>query len=265
LAGYTLSFHEAQSDIRVVKTTSNGEVEWDHSHGGLMDEEAYAIIQTDDKNFALAGFTSSYGGGKTDMWFLMIDINGTKKWDQTYGGIGYEDASGLLQTADRGFLLAGSTTSYGAGGTDMWVVKVNSYGILEWNQTYGGPAFDGVSALIQTIDGGFALAGYTDSFGAGESDMWVVKIDSNGLLQWNQTFGGTGYERASSILQTTDGDFILVGHTDSFGAGETDVCLVKMSVKNLNRDYLSINLSGLILMSFLLILIWWSIRKNKTS
>ena len=98
---------------------------------------------------------------------------------------------------------------------------------MEWNQTYGGTNHDYASALVQTVDGGFALAGHTYSFGVDLSDMWLVKTDANGIVQWNQTYGGTEYDSASALVQTTDGGFALAGYTDSFGVGFSDMWLVK--------------------------------------
>ncbi len=263
-AGYTHSFRTDESDMWLVKTGSNGTLQWDHTYGGLMDEEASSLIQTVDGRIILVGFTRSYGRGRTDMWLVITDAIGTMQWNQTYGGTGFDVASALVQTSEGGFALAGSTTSYGRGGTDMWLLKIDINGNIQWNQTYGGKNYDGVSDLLQTSDGGFILAGLTESYGLGESDMWLVKTDNNGFMQWHQTFGGSGYEMVSDLIQTTDESFVLVGYTDSYGSGRNDICLVKISTKVLDTYDIQINVTaGLIILIILFFFILWSIRKNK--
>lgn len=145
------------------------------------------------------------------------------QWNQTYGGIRQEEGNSLIQMADGGFVLGGETWSYGTGAYDMWLVKIDAAGVAQWNRTYGGTSVDRVNSLVQTVDGGFALAGSTTSYGAGKSDMWLVKTDANGIAQWNRTYGGTSSEWLEALIQTTDGGFALAGHTYSYGAGESDL------------------------------------------
>ncbi|MHA2096794.1 MAG: hypothetical protein ACW98F_19435, partial [Candidatus Hodarchaeales archaeon] len=133
----------------------------------------------------------------------------------------------VIETADGGFLLAGGTGYLSIELGDMWLIKTDRNGAEQWNRTFGGQAFDWAESVIETADGGFLLAGYTRSFGAGEADVWLVKTTSNGDEQWNQTFGGTGWDEAKSVIETADGGFLLAGHTYSSGAGEGDMWLVK--------------------------------------
>lgn len=151
----------------------------------------------------------------------------TMLWNQTYGGAGDEWAWAVLQTADGEFALIGRTDSYGAGVRDVWLVKTDASGNHQWNQTYGGAYTEWAMAGIQTADGGFALAGLTQSYGAGGSDFWLVKTDASGNHLWNQTYGGAGSEAADAGIQTADGGFALAGYTDSYGAGGRDFWLVK--------------------------------------
>jgi len=147
------------------------------------------------------------------------------QWSQTYGGTSYDQAYTLLQTPDGGFVLAGETESWGNGLSDMLLVKTDPNGVLLWYKTYGGPGFEYAHALIQTLDGGFALVGSTTSYGAGSRDMWFVKTDIDGLMQWNKAFGGTGYDYASALLQTPDGGFVIAGSVNN---GDQDMWLVKI-------------------------------------
>jgi len=135
-------------------------------------------------------------------------------WTQTYGGTGDDTGSSLVITSDGGYALAGTTFSFGAGGRDFWLVKTDEFGNMEWNQTYGGTADDGASQLVITSDGGYALAGYTASYGAGGRDFWLVKTDEFGNMEWNQTYGGTNNEQAYSLVVTYNGSYALAGLWD---------------------------------------------------
>ncbi|MHA1978379.1 MAG: hypothetical protein ACW98I_15865, partial [Candidatus Hodarchaeales archaeon] len=163
--------------------------------------------------FAFAGGTESVGAGGQDFWLVKTNATGQAEWNQTYGGINDEFATTVIQTADEGFVLVGTTQSYGAGLGDAWLVKTDTNGNQEWNKTFGGTDWDVEFSLLHTDDGGFALAGDTSSYGAGASDFWLVKMDANGQAEWNKTYGGTGGDDFNSMIQTTDGGFALVGIT----------------------------------------------------
>ncbi|MFX1254492.1 MAG: hypothetical protein ACFFCZ_22960, partial [Promethearchaeota archaeon] len=149
----------------------------------------------------------------------------TPIWSQTYGGEESDVAFALIQTTDGGYALAGWTASYGAGSYDYWLVKTDSNGVAQWNQTYGGEESDRANAFIQTTNGGYALAGTTESYGAGSYDYWLVKTDSNGVAQWNQTYGRGSSDFAEALIQTTDGGYALAGTTQF--DGDYDYWLVK--------------------------------------
>jgi predicted secreted protein len=139
-----------------------------------------------------------------------------------------EGAHSLVATSDGGYALAGYTRSFGAGGSDFWLVKTDSAGNVEWNQTYGGEGIDEAASLVETSDGGYAMIGTTTSFGAGGSDFWLVKTDSAGNVEWNQTYGGEKWEFASSLVETSDGGYAMIGTTTSFGVDDSVDCwLVK--------------------------------------
>ncbi|MFX0065593.1 MAG: hypothetical protein ACFFC7_25760 [Candidatus Hermodarchaeota archaeon] len=247
LAGGTNSYDTWRPDYWLVKTDSNGIMQWNQTYGGEEVDFAFALIQTTDGGYALAGWTTSYGAGKYDYWLVKTDSNGIMQWNQTYGGEEPDSAFALIQTTDGGYALAGETSSYGAGFFDCWLVKTDNNGIMQWNQTYGGWLGDSAQALIQTTDGGYALAGWTSSYGAGGSDFWLVKTDSNGITQWNQTYGGEKSDSAWALIQTTDGGYALAGETSSYGAGEYDCWLVKTDGINFLITvfrYLAIGLIG---------------------
>ncbi|MGA3192317.1 MAG: hypothetical protein ABSD73_07365 [Candidatus Bathyarchaeia archaeon] len=226
LVGYTNSSGAGGYDFWLVKTNSSGTMLWNQTYGGSGDDGAFSVIQTNDTGFALAGTTTSYGAGETNAWLVKTDSSGNMLWSQTFGGRAQNAAYSLIQTVDGGYALAGSTDSYGAGGYDFWLVKTNSSGSMEWNQTYGGTGDEQAYSVIQTSDGGYVWAGSATSFGAGSLDFWLVKTDSLGNMLWNRTYGGSGDDEAECVIQTGDG-YAVAGYTNSTGAGGLDLWLVK--------------------------------------
>ncbi len=228
LAGRTSSYGSGYNDFWLVKTDTKGKAQWNRTYGGENSDELRSAIHTQDGGFVLVGYTESYGAGGWDFWLLKTDVNGIIQWNQTYGGSANEWAQSVTQTPDLGYIITGfklvqsdSTTNY-----DIWVVKTDPFGIAQWNYTYGGSADDQAHSIIQTQDNGLAIVGYTSSFGAGKADMWLLKTDANGIIQWNQTYGGSSDDVAYNIIQNQDDTFTLIGYTFSYGMGENDMWLV---------------------------------------
>jgi len=228
IAGYTKSFGAGEADVYVVKLDANGNLQWTKTIGGSENEEGNSLIQTSNGGYVIAGTTNSFGAGYADVYVIKLDANGNLQWTKTIGGPGNEIGKSLIQTSDGGYAIAGATTSFGAGEWDVHVVKLDANGNLQWTKTIGGPKDDRGFSLIQTSDGGYAIAGYTGSFGAGEWDVYVVKLDANGNLQWTKTIGGPTIDAGSSLIQTSDGGYAIAGATISFGAREVDVYVVKL-------------------------------------
>jgi hypothetical protein len=199
---------------------------WNKTYGEAASDAGYSVVQTSDGGYAVAGFTYSFGAGDADMWLTKTDANGNMQWQKAYGGANYDFAGSVVQTSDGGYALAGWTYSFGAGVADVYLVKANAAGNMQWNQTYGGIAYDAGSSMVQTSDGGYAIVGFTYSFGAGGRDAYLVKTDATGNVQWSQTYGGTGYDQGYSLALTSDGGYVIVGFTESFGV-VGDVYLVK--------------------------------------
>gem|GEM_PF-1160877 len=227
IIGSTSSLGPRGQNFWLVKTNRNGTIDWNKAYGGKGDDFAYAIIQTDDLGFAIAGATTSFDT-QEDFDFLLIKTNSTGdvEWYKTYGGLFDDHATALIKTTDGGYAIVGvSNTS--VNGNDFLLIKIDSKGIIEWSKTYGGAGEEKAWSLIQIQGNGFVVSGSTTSYGSGSSDVWLVKTDQNGTMQWNKTFGGKGEDSAQAIIQTSDGGFAIAGETRSFGTGNYDFWLVK--------------------------------------
>jgi predicted secreted protein len=299
LAGYTQSFGVAQRAVWLLKTDANGNLLWNMTYSGPVDEISQGFVQTADGGYALIGGASptyfAGGGGTSDLLLIKTDASGNLQWNKTYanetygnylsgagGNLGFtviQNADGgyvlgsaatlasgagahdfvltktdsqgnvqwfktyggnatdilraLIPTRDAGYAMVGYTNSFGAGGFDIWMVKVNGTGNTQWNKTYGGPLNEMAAwnNVIQASDGGYTIASYTNSYGAGGNDFWLIKTDSYGNMQWSKTYGGVSNDNAFDIVQNNDGSYTMVGNTQSFGASNYDIYLVKTSVE----------------------------------
>jgi|WetSurMetagenome_2_1015567.scaffolds.fasta_scaffold15119_1 putative intracellular protease/amidase len=190
---------------------------WTKTYGGPKADGCSKIIETSDGGFALAGYTFSFGNGKSDMFLVKTDSLGNTQWYKTYGGSGFEYAYSIGQTSDNGFLLAGYSTSTANNNKNIYVVKTNSSGELIWEKTYGKDSIDVASAIYKTTDGNYLICGHTQSYGAGEDDIYVLKINQNGDTLWTKTFGGTRTDIGNSILEVNSSNYIFAGSTGSPG------------------------------------------------
>jgi hypothetical protein len=237
--------NKGNSDFWILKLNNDGTKAWDKSYGGSGNDYATSIQQTDDGGFIVAGYTNSSNNGDvtdsnnggTDSWILKLNPDGTKVWDKTYGGSSFDSANSIQQTSDGGFIVAGRTnssnngdvTDSNNGGYDFWILKLNSDGTKAWDKSYGGSGNDFAFSVQQTSDGGFIVAGYTDSSDGditdgniGGNDIWILKLNNDGTKAWDKSYGGSGYDEAKSIQQTSDGGFIVAGYTDSSDGYITD-------------------------------------------
>jgi len=232
IAGYTKSYGAGKEDMWLIKTNKEGRKQWERIFGEAGMDWAFSVQQASDGGYIIAGYTAPYGASKSDMWLLIkTDAQGKKQWDRTFGGVDYDRGTFVQQTSDGGYILAGWTRSSGAGEADVWLIKTDVQGKKQWDRTFGGADYDNATFVQQTSDGGYIIAGYTKSYGAGEEDMWLIKTDDEGRKQWDQTFGGAGHEEASSVQQTRDEGYILAGRTGSYGAGGWDVWLIKIKAE----------------------------------
>lgn len=200
---------------------------WSRIYGGTSFEAGRALAETPDGGLIVTGYTYSDGAGFADLLLLKISPDGALEWAKTFGGSGWEEGNAVVFTPDNGFLTVGFTSSFGAGARDLWLVKTDAAGKLGWTKTIGGSANDAGHSLCVTPEGDFVIVGYTESEGAGQDDIFLVKINSGGTVLWRKTFGGHGPERGRAVAPTREGGFIVSGTTGSFSTQNLDYYLIK--------------------------------------
>ena len=182
VAGETKSFGAGNYDAWLLKTDANGDTVWTRTYGGSAEDYGWSVQQTTDSGYVMAGYSASFGAGSLDFYLVKTDANGDSLWTRTYGGSGVDMGFSVQQTSDGGYVFAGSTTSFGAGSFDFYLVKTDGNGDTLWTGVYGGSGTDYGWSVQQTTDGGYIIAGETTSFGAGNYDVYLVKVAGESLL-----------------------------------------------------------------------------------
>ena len=227
ISGYTCSYGAGGYDAWLIKTDSQGNTLWDKTFGGSNYDYGSSVQQTSDGGYIITGHTYTSGAAGTDVLLIKTDSQGNKLWDKTFGGFNYNFGRSVQQTTDGGYIVAGTKTV--SGNRYIWLIKTDSQGNKLWDRTFGGSNGGEGESVQQTSDGGYIITGYTSSSGAGETNVWLIKTDSQGNKLWDRTFGGSNDDIGNSVQQTSDGGYIITGHTYSYstGAGESDVWLIK--------------------------------------
>ena len=239
----TSTLYDKEGDIWLIKINSTGEMVWNKTFGNENTNRGFYVQQISDEEYIIAGDTWSDNDTDSDLWIIKIDDIGNMLWNITFGGNKHEYCNSVLQTIDNGFIILGNTISFGAGSADIWLIKINSSGELEWNKTFGGDKDDYGRSFQRTIDGGYIIGGSTKSYGEGKEDFWLIKIDSEGNEEWNKTYGGSNNERAESLQQTVDYGYIITGKIQT--PNDDDIWLIKTdSLGNIDifGNFVSINL-----------------------
>ncbi len=263
-AGYTMSNDGDVSqnyggeDAWVVKLGPKGDIEWSRTFGGSSRDRARSIVQMPDGGYTMVGLTMSrdhdletrMGGGPMDGWIVRLDHAGNIEWQKTYGGDSTDYFSSLALAPDGGFIVAGTSYSdwssvHNHGGSDGWIVKLDSTGDIQWQRSLGSPGNDVAWSVIPTTDNGYAIAGVAGSnggdvfgFHGGAGDAWIVKLAANGNIVWQQCFGGSQDDHAYQVIQSRDGNFAFAGMASSRNGdikkayGSVDYWVVKVSLNS---------------------------------
>jgi len=179
VAGGTMPYGTGKGGVYLIKTDASGNKVWEKTFGG-KDDEGHSVQQTSDGGYIVAGITNSYGAGGYDVYLIKTDASGNKVWEKTFGGSKDEEWSSVQQTSDGGYIIAGDTMSYGAGVSDVYLIKTDASGNKVWEKTFGGNKGDSGKLVQQTSDGGYIVVGTTNSYGAGVLNVYLIKTDANG-------------------------------------------------------------------------------------
>ncbi|MFA5781675.1 MAG: gliding motility-associated C-terminal domain-containing protein [Bacteroidales bacterium] len=223
-------YFDANNCFGLIRTDANGDTLWTKAYGASCPlgcgEHSYSLQQTADGGFIICGYTFSFGAGDYDVYLVKTDNMGNIVWTKTYGTTGVEEAYSVQQTTDGGYIITGKTQPGGIlSPADVFLIKTNSTGDTLWTKTYGAGGEIGFS-VQQTTDGGYIVAGFTISFGAGGEDVYLVRTDANGDTLWTRAYGGASEDFGMSVKQSASGGFIITGQTSSFGAGGIDVYVI---------------------------------------
>lgn len=214
-------------DILLLKIDAMGNQMWLKQFGLSGDDIGNAVSQINDGGFIIAGRLDTRSADSWDCWLIKTDVNGNQQWEKRYGGVESQEACEVQQTYDNGFILVGRNTKNLNGATDGLLIKTDMNGNQLWKKNFIGTGFDWLNSVRQTSDSGYIAVGYTNSFGAGDFDFWLLKTDKAGNQIWMKTYGGTKDDRAYSVYETNDGGFIITGCSSSFGETNGDVWIVK--------------------------------------
>lgn len=212
------------SDLLLIKTDSNGDMLWTKTFGGDGREVGFAVQQTIDGGYIVTGWTDSFSGSH-DVYLIKTDGDGNALWSKTYGDDLMDTGKSVQQTSDVGFIIAGESSIMGSGYSSVYLIKTDDNGDFLWSKTYGGDDEDAARSVQQTTDGGYIVTGYTETIN-GPTDVCLIKTDASGDTLWTKTFGGSEDDNGSSVRQTADGGYIIIGFTTAYN-NSNDVYLIK--------------------------------------
>lgn len=238
IIGQTSSFGEGEYDVWLVKTDENGSEQWTQTFGGSGYDSGLDVKECVDGSYIIVGFTDSFGAGSNDVWLIKTDSNGFELWNHTFGGISIEVGHSVEETMDSGYIIVGRIMKEGDNYSDLLLIKTDSDGSEIWSHSFGGNGGDSGQSVRKTLDGGYIIAGHTNSYASGGGDIWLLKVDNFGNEEWSKSFGSSNTEHSYCVQQTIDCGYIVIGYT--YVEGYTDIWLIKTDIngnEEWNRTY----------------------------
>jgi len=226
IVGTTSSYGNGSDDIWLIKTTEDGDQAWNMVYGESGSESGSSVQQANDGGYIVVGKAFSSDDNLYDVWLIKTDSEGNRSWSHLIGGPDNDEGLSVKQTTDNGYIIVGTTSSYGNGSDDIWLIKTDSEGNREWNKTFGGVGGDKGFSVQQTADEGYFITGCFNC-DSNESNVWIIKTNREGQEVWSQNFGGSSYEWGRFGHQTNDGGYIITGLTTSSGGGSSDAWLIR--------------------------------------
>ncbi len=227
MVGATRSSGNGLSDLYLVKANAQGDSMWAKTFGGSEQDFGYSVLETPDGGFIAVGFTESSGSGMGDMYIIRTDASGDSIWTRTFGGSADDRALKIKPANDSGFIITGYSSSFGSGGTDVYMLKISNQGDSVWAFTYGGLQDDCGYDIENAANGGYIVCGITRSFGEGNEDVYLLRLSEQGDTNWTQTYGGSSDDGAAAVIEMPDHGLLIAGKTYSFGTGGYDVWLIR--------------------------------------
>jgi uncharacterized delta-60 repeat protein len=227
ITGYTDSFGDPDGDMFLVKFNSSGMEEWNTTWGGSLTEAGHSIFLQDPNNIYITGRTSSLGDPNGDLFLIKYNSSGEKQWNSTWGGEGIDQGDDLMVDGRDFIYVTGKTKSFGTLNEDLLLIKFNRTGGIEWNITAGGFNNDAGDAIALDDSNNIFIAGYTESFGVGNKDLYLLRYDHAGDLKWNKTWGGINDDASRDIALGDSNNLYITGYTGSFGSGNKDAVIAK--------------------------------------
>jgi uncharacterized delta-60 repeat protein len=234
LTGFTSSEGSGGSDLLLLRIDLDGNEDWSRTFGGADSDWGFDIVVTPDSHLITVGFSSSFSTS-ADAYIIKTDLSGNPVWTRVFGGPAGDYAYGVALAPDGGYVLAGETYSFGSGLSDVYVIKVNSDGVLEWSKFYGGSNYDWGQAITPLAEGGYVVAGFTNSFGSGNYDAYVLRLDADGDSVWAGAYGTSTFDGARAVVQSDDASLLIAGVTN------------RGPIKNNDAYLLGIDLDGQLL------------------
>ena len=229
ISGTTESYGFGGSDIWIIKTDNSGLIEWNNCFGSAYNESGGQAKETEDGGFVIIGSKSMIGDENNNVWIIRTNSQGDSLWTKTYGGIAFDSGTSILVNDDGGFVILGSTKSYGNGDSDIWLIKTDSFGNEEWSRTYGSGSKDIGQSILTTYDGGHLIGYKIESFGLGGTSIGLLRVDSNGNELWTKTIGGSTAISSSSFQKVSDDQYVMVCSRFNNGNNAYDTYLIKIN------------------------------------